>query len=191
MGNAEQRTLIAYGTTFGATAGTAAEIAKILRETGFDVKVADLKGEEIQDISQFNLVVVGSGMNMGNWTSEAEKFLKKFQKELEDKKTALFISSLKPIEEKMGKTGRVARIRKVGLEDKTVKYHLKPLTLGFFGGVLNYNKMGFLTRKSLEMGYKSQLQKYGFKETEPGVYDLRDWDEIRTWARELAQKARE
>jgi hypothetical protein len=27
-----------------------------------------------------------------------------------------------------------------------------------------------------------------YKETQLGVYDKRDWDAIRTWARELSQK---
>ena len=76
----------------------------------------------------------------------------------------------------MGKPDQVARTRKIGLDDKILKYHLKPITIGFFGGVLDYNKMGFLTRKAMEVGYKSQLQKHGFKEVEPGVYDLRDWE---------------
>jgi hypothetical protein len=51
--------------------------------------------------------------------------------------------------------------------------------------------MSFLMRKAMEVGYKAQLQKFGFKETALGVYDLRDWDEIRDWAKELAQKAKE
>ncbi len=63
--------------------------------------------------------------------------------------------------------------------------------IGFFGGALDYNKMSFLIRKAMEVGYKSQLQKDGFKEVEPGVYDMRDWDEIRSWAKELAKKAQE
>ena len=63
--------------------------------------------------------------------------------------------------------------------------------VGFFGGVLDYNKMNFLTRKAMELGYKSQLQKNGFNEIEAGVYDLRSWAEIRSWASELAQKAKE
>jgi menaquinone-dependent protoporphyrinogen oxidase len=185
------KALIVYGTSYGATKGTADEIARILQEKNIVVKVANVKEEKIKDITGYELIVVGSGMAMGNWVKEAEDFLKKFNKELEGKKLALFISSLRTVEEKDGKTERVAKIRKIGLEDKILKYHLKPLSIGFFGGVLNFSKMGFLTRKTIEIGYKSQIQKYGFKEVEPGMYDLRDWDEIRNWARELAKIAQE
>jgi len=190
MSEAKLKTLIAYGTRFGATAGTAEEIAKILHEEGFNVKVANLKEEDVQGISEYSLVIVGSGMKMGHWTSEAEDFLKKFQNQFNDKKLALFASTMKTAAEKEGKLEQVAKTHKVALEDKVAKYDLKPITLGFFGGVLDYNKMGFFERKAMGL-YKSQLEKDGFKETEPGVYDMRDWDEIRNWARELAQKAQE
>jgi len=185
------KSLIVYATRYGSTKGTAEEIAKILREEKFDVQVVNAKEEKVQDISEYGLVVVGSGMAMGNWASDAEDLLRKFQKDFENKKLALFISSLKPVEEKQGKTDLVARIRKIGLEDKIMKYNLKPITTGIFGGVLDYNKMNFLIRKGMEVGYKSALQKHGFKEVEPGVYDLRDWDEIRSWAKELAKKAQD
>jgi menaquinone-dependent protoporphyrinogen IX oxidase len=68
--------------------------------------------------------------------------------------------------------------------------YLKPVAMGLFGGVLNYNKMRLLTRKNMEVAFKSRLQNNGFKEAEPGIYDLRDRDEIRSWARELAKNAR-
>lgn len=129
--------------------------------------------------------------NFSNWLSKAENFLKKFQEDFENKKLALSISSLKPVGEKARKTARVDRTRKIGLEDKILKYHLNPIMIGFFGGILDYNKMSFPARKAMEVGYKSQLQTTGFKEVEPGVYDLRDWDEIRGWARKLAKKAQE
>jgi menaquinone-dependent protoporphyrinogen oxidase len=184
------KALIAYGTRYGATAGTSEEIGKILREKGFDVKIVNAKEEKIKDISGFDLIVVGSGMRMSKWVSEAEDFLKKFQKEFEQKRLALFVSTMKTVAEREGKTMEVAESRKVALEDKVAKYGLKPITLGFFGGVMDYNKMGFLMRKT--MGWiKPQLEKDGFKEIEPGVYDLRDWDEIRNWARELAEKAQQ
>ena len=127
-------------------------------------------------------------MRMGKWVSEAEDFLKKFQKEFNQKKLALFASTMKTVAEREGKTEEVAKSRKDALEDKVAEYDLKPIALGFFGGVMNFNKMGFLMRRM--MGWiKPQLEKDGFKETQPGVYDLRDWDEIRNWAKELSKKA--
>jgi menaquinone-dependent protoporphyrinogen IX oxidase len=127
---------------------------------------------------------------MGKWVSEAEDFLKKFQKEFKQKKLALFVSTMKTVAEREGKTEEVTESRKVALEDKVAKYDLNPIALGFFGGVLDYNKMGFLMRKT--MGWlKPQLEKDGFKETEPDVYDLRDWGEIRNWAAKLAEMAQQ
>lgn len=183
------KTLLVFGTRYGATTGTSGEIAKILREEGFEVNIVNLKKEKISHISEYELIVVGSGIQMGKWVGEAEEFLKKFQKEFKNKKLALFVSSMKTVSEREGKTGDIAHSRKVCLEEKVTKYGLNSVALGFFGGVLDYNKMGFLMRKT--MGWlKPQLEKYGFKEGSPGIYDLRDWAEIQLWAKELARKAK-
>ncbi len=183
------KTLLVYGTRYGATAGTSEEIAKILREEGFDVKVVNVKEEKIKDISEYELIIVGSGMQMGKWTGEAEDFLKKFQKEFARKKFALFVSSMKSVPEREGKADEVAKAKRIDLEDIIAKYNLQPIAVGFFGGVLNFNKMNFLFRRTLGF-LKPQLEADGFKPTEPNVYDLRDWEEIRKWTKELAQKAR-
>lgn len=184
------RTLIVFGTRYGATTGTSEEIAKVLREHGFDVRVANAKKEKIKNISEYELIIVGSGMRMGKWTDEADDFLKKFHNELGQKRLAIFASTMKTVSEREGKTEDVAQMRKAALEDKVAQYNLHPIALGFFGGVLDYNKMGFLFKRT--MGFlKPQLEKDGFKETEPDLYDLRDWDEIRSWAKELAKKARQ
>ena len=185
------RGLIIYGTTFGATKGTAEEIAKILQKGNFNITIVNAQEEKVKDISEYELVIVGSSLANCRWNNHAEDFLKKFHKELKKKVLALFVSSVNPIAVREGKTEEIAKTRKIALEDKVSKYDLKPIMMGVFGGVLNYNKMGFLTRKSMEVAFKSRLQDTGFKEVEPGVYDLRDWDEIRSWTRELAKKARE
>jgi len=189
--NRNPRALIVYGTSFGATKGTSEEIAKILREENFDVKIVNAQEEKVKDISEYELVIVGSGLANCRWNNQAEDFLKKFHKELEQKKLALFCSSVAAIAEREGNTEEVAKTRKIALEDKVSKYGLKPITMALFGGILNYNKMGFLARKGMEIAFKSRLQNTGFKETELGVYDLRDWDKIRSWTRELAKKARQ
>ncbi len=184
------KSLIVYGSRYGATKGTSEEIARILREENFDVKVVNAQEEKIKNISEYDSVVVGSGVACGRWVNEAEDFLKNFRKDFEKKKLALFVSSVEPISKKEGKTEEVAKMHRLDLEDRVSKYGLKPVSMGFFGGIVDFNRMGFLTRKGMEAAFKAPLQKHGFKETAPGAYDLRDWDEIRNWTRELAKKSR-
>ena len=43
------KTLVVYGTRYGATAGTSEEIAKVLREEGFNVWVVNAKEEKVDD----------------------------------------------------------------------------------------------------------------------------------------------
>ncbi len=184
------KTLLVYGTRYGATTGTSEEIAKILQNEGFDVKVVNAKQEKIKDITQYDLVIVGTGLQMGRWTGEVEDFIKRFQNELPKKKVAVFVSSMKSVLEREGKTEDLAKDRKIELDDKIEKFGLHPIAVGFFGGVLDFNKMNFVVRKTFG-SIRPQLEKDGFKEAPSGVYELRDWEEIRLWAKELAQKARQ
>ena len=184
------KTLIVYATRYGATAGTAEEIAKILREEGFDVKVVNAKEEKITDISEYELIIVDGSLEMTRWTDETEDFLKKFQKDLAQKKVVIFVSSaMKSVYERESKKEELEKMRKVYLEDKAAKYALKPIAFGLFGGVIDYNKMGLIARKTLG-SVKTRLEAAGFKETKPGMYDTRDWKEICDWAKNLVLKAR-
>jgi menaquinone-dependent protoporphyrinogen oxidase len=183
------KALIVYAMRYGATALTSQEIAKILREEDFEVNVVDAKKEKIQDISEFELVIVGGGLKMGKWTGESDSFLKNFQEDLAQKKVAIFVSSaMKSLFERQGKTEDLEKIKKSYLEDEALKYHLNPIALGLFGGIMDKNKMGFIFRRTLGSLIK-QFEAAGFKETSPGIIDTRDGEEIRKWTKELAQKA--
>jgi menaquinone-dependent protoporphyrinogen IX oxidase len=107
------KALIVYGTRYGATKGTSEEIAKVLREEKFEVKLINAGEEKIKDISEYGLVVVGSGVACGRWVNEAEDFLKKFRKDFENKKLALFVSSVEPIPKKEGDTAEVSKMHKI------------------------------------------------------------------------------
>ena len=54
----------------------------MLRQEGFDVRVVNAKKDKVKDITEYELVIVGNGIQISKWTGEPEKFLKKFQKEL-------------------------------------------------------------------------------------------------------------
>ena len=183
------KALIVYGTRYGATASTSEEIADVFRQEGLDVKVVNLKEDKVKDISEYDLVVVGSGIKIKKWTKEPEKFLKKFQKELANKKTAIFIccGAKYPLDEKADKETEIEYAKTHHLEGKAAKYNLQPVALGLFGGVYNFNKMGWFFRKTLS-AVKPQLEEAGVPQTEPGLYDTRDLNAIRSWAKELAQK---
>jgi menaquinone-dependent protoporphyrinogen IX oxidase len=167
------KTLLVYGTRYGATASTSEEIAKVLQAEGFDIKVANAKEEKINDISSYDLIIVGTGLQFARWTGEVEGFLKRFQKELAQKKLAVFVSTMKTVLDREEKTEELKKDRKMELEDKITKHNLQPISVGFFGGVMNFNKMNIITRKTVG-SLRSRLEKDGFKESPPGVYELRD-----------------
>ena len=75
------------------------------------------------------------------------------------------------------------------LVEKAEEYSLEPVLMGIHGGVWNYNTMGHLFRKTMGP-LKNKLKEAGFQEIEPGVYDSRNWYDIRNWAKELAEKVR-
>ena len=62
------KALIAYGTRYGATAATAGTIAGILKDGGMEVNVVDLKNEKVKNTADYDLVVVGSGIQITRWT---------------------------------------------------------------------------------------------------------------------------
>ncbi len=102
------KALIVYGTRYGATASTSLEIASILRKEGLEVRVVNAKEEKVKDISEYDLVIVGSGIQIFRWTGEPEDFLKKFQKELKARKIAIFVSAgAQAIAEREGKPEEV------------------------------------------------------------------------------------
>jgi menaquinone-dependent protoporphyrinogen oxidase len=183
------KALIIYGTRTGATANTSEVIAEELRKESLEVKVVDAKKEKVKDISEFDLVVVGSGIQIGKWTGEAEDFLKKHQKDLASKKLALFVScgSANPLSEGEQKTKEMETGKQKYLEEKAAQYNLNPIAAGYFGGCYDFNKMSWLFKKTLG-SLKPKLEAAGYKPTEEGAYDLRDLNAVRAWAKELAKQ---
>ena len=182
------KALVVYGTRYGATADTAEVIADVLRQEGFEVRVVEAKKDKVQSINEFKLVIVGSGIKMGRWTKEPEKFLGNFQKELSKKKVALFVccGGANPLTEGEEKTKQMEDAKREYLEDKAAQYNLNPIALGFFGGIYDFNKMSWFLRKTMS-GVKLQLEEAGFKETKSGIYDTRNLDTIRNWAKDVAK----
>ena len=74
------KALVVYGTRTGTAAITANEVAQTLQKQGIEAKVLNAKKEKIQSINEYDLIVVGSGIQMARWTGEPEDFLKSSKK---------------------------------------------------------------------------------------------------------------
>ena len=185
----KKNALIVYGTRYGATAGTAEEIGKVLRAEGLDVRMVNAREEKVDDISGFGLVIVGSGIKIDRWTGGPDRFLHRFKKELTETAVALFVSSgVQAIYEYEGNTEASERAWRKYLVEKAEKHSLDPISMAMFGGILDFNQMGWLARKTVGQLWR-KFEEAGYQKKN-GIYDTRDWDAIRNWTMELAGKVR-
>ncbi len=182
------KALIVYGTRYGASASTSQEIANILRQEGFDTYIINAKEEKIKDIAPFELIIVGSGIQINRWTSEPEDFLKKFRNQLASKKVALFVCCGSASQLYSDKPVDIDKTKIKYLDEKASKYDLNPIALGFFGGVYNFNKTPWWSKKALN-AERPKIEA-SYKETEPGVYDTRDLNAIHEWTMQLIKAVR-
>lgn len=146
--------------------------------------MVNAKDEKVKNVDEYDLVIVGSGIQIHRWTGEPEDFLKKFQKQLANKKLALFVCCGSATDK--NKPEATGEAKRKYLEEKAAKYHLQPVALGLFGGVYNYNKVPWYAKKAME-AERPKIEAV-CKETQPGIYDTRDLNAIHVWAEELAKK---
>lgn len=176
------KALIVYGTWRGATEEIAEEIGKALAEQGYEATVknaAEAKGINVQD---FDLIIVGSSVRITRWKGEAAGFLKSNQNSLARKKVALFASGT------AGGDPELADYALKSIEGMAAKFpSIKPLSLAYFGGYLDFSKPDLITR-IVSGPMKKAFEKKGIDTSKP--YDTRDWAAIRQWAREVGEKAR-
>jgi menaquinone-dependent protoporphyrinogen oxidase len=169
--------LICYGTRYGATAEIAERIGQTLRERAATVDLINLKTEKPEQIDQYDIVIIGSGIIAGKWTKEPLKWMKKHKAQLSGKKVALFVScaySAVPEKQEEARTKYLEKIAEKYLENP-------PESLGFFGGVIDFSKYNFVVR-----GIMKIMTRVNRSDDEPLTYlDFRNWKQIEEWARLL------
>jgi len=176
------KALIVYGTRYGTAAEIAEEIARVIWDEGIEVDLIDAKFVKDCDVTPYDLVVVGSGIKMGKWTKESLKFLNNNQSALIKKKVALYVSCGAANNEKTKPEGQEKY-----LDDVALKYLSgKPVAMGLFGSVYDPNAKHGLLYKFTMRFIKKELEKQGIDTSKR--HDYRNWDEIRAWARGLADR---
>jgi menaquinone-dependent protoporphyrinogen oxidase len=180
------KALVVYGTRWGGSEGIAKKIGAVLRQYGITVDILNAKNAIANAqynicIDSYKLIVVGSGIRADKWTKDTLNFIEKNVEVLKTKKIALFVSCQMAdrIEEEVRNKAKTTY-----LEKTAEKYDLKPISLGFFGGFLDFSKShGLLVDFIVRINRKS-LRKNGLDTTR--IYDTRNWESIEEWTNELA-----
>jgi menaquinone-dependent protoporphyrinogen oxidase len=170
--------LIAYGTRYGSTTDIANKMGNVLKRKGMDVTIINLGQEKINDISKFDLVIVGSGIAIGKWTKKPLKFISRFESELAKKKVALFVSCGDAKNPDKHEDAKKRYLENIIHEHPMIK----PVKVGLFGGVIDLTKVGFLTRSMLKAASK-EMEKDGIDVNKRN--DFRDWKQIEEWTNGL------
>jgi hypothetical protein len=92
----------------------------------------------------------------------SRRFPQKTPSRVSSKESGAFCFNLKTVSEREGKLEDLSKAKKLELDDKLGKYNFKFLSIGFFGGVLNFNKMNIVSAKPLarcEQGWKKMALK--------------------------------
>lgn len=158
--------LIAYISKTGTTKEISEEIGKIMEENGFQVELKDMS--TVQSLEDYSAAILGAPINGFRWLPEAEKFIEDHKDELMKIPAAYFIVSY------LLKAGRASLQEKMRGTLENAKRIVQPVSEGYFGGKVD-EKFPPVFRLM-----------FGVKKGTP--FDMRDWDEIRAWAEELAIK---
>ena len=166
--------LVAYGSRFGSTKEIAEYMTKVLKEKEVNVDLYEA-AKTPSNIDEYDIVLIGSGIQIGKWKNTALNFLKKHQKTLRGKTTGLFVSCVFGMY-----PDKVEEARKKFLVDVAKKYGLEPAGLGLFGSCLDFTgKKGLKYNLTVNI-MKKDLAEMGVEYDE--TYEFRDWQKIKEWA---------
>ncbi|MEJ2554909.1 MAG: flavodoxin domain-containing protein [Anaerolineae bacterium] len=158
--------LVTYASRTGSTAGVAEAIGKTLSESGAQVEVRPM--EDVKDLAPYRAVVAGSAIQGRQWLPEAMQFVQAHQVSLAQKPFAAFLVCMTLTISNGKYRAQVADWL------QPVRALVKPVSEGFFAGVLDISKVpSFSDRLKFRLSVVFGVWSEG---------DHRDWNAIRAWA---------
>ena len=173
------RALVAYGTRYGSTTGIAEKIKAVVEDHEIEVDLVNLGKEKVNDLD-YDLIVIGSGIQVGNWTKESLKFLEKNADEILQKRHALFATSGEARDK-----SKQDECTELYLTKVAEKFGLDPVSLGLFVGSFDMSKYSFPVKLVMKVLTKD-LEEEGYDLKKP--VDLREWGLIEEWAEKLVER---
>jgi len=155
--------IIIVGSKHGSTRAIAEAVGDELRNCGVDVSIADADAADIS-LHGYDAAVVGSAVYIGHWMKDARTFLDANRASL--RKMPLWLFSSGPLGDTSKQPDDLAEVRAFA-DDVHARDHK------VFAGKLDKDDLSFAERAAIRIVHAP----YG---------DAREWDEIRSWARNIA-----
>jgi menaquinone-dependent protoporphyrinogen oxidase len=167
----EKRILVAYASKYGSTAEIAERIGEVVRRSRTNVDVMDVK--QVQDLTPYPAVVLGSALYMGRWHKEAAKFLQDNEAALAQKKIWLFASGPSG----KGDPKKLAEGMYMPKSLQPVIDRIQPKDFAVFHGNVDPSRINF-------------LEKWILRQVKAETGDFRDWKTIEKWAAAVAKSVK-
>jgi len=164
----DKKILVTYATYYGTTADVAQAVAKTLSEHGYETEVTP--AAEVRDLTPFSAVVVGSAIRGGKIHNDVLHFLEDHEAELSQVPVAYFVCCM-TMHDDTPDSRYMAEGYLAEVFNKVSK--VKPISIGYFGGVLEMKRLDWLAR----LVVKALRAPEG---------DYRNWDAIIHWSEEVA-----
>ena len=176
-----KKVAIIYGTRYGTTTEVVQDMSNTARELGVQVDVVHLeKGTTFPEPEDYDLVIIGSGIQAGQWTKRPLKYIEQKLESLSNTKVALFVVS-----GYAGDPDKVAEAQTNYLDNMSEKYPgLSPVSTALIGGMFEFKKYNIVVRALVKSMVKKNTPP---GEEVPEKIDFRDWDMIRDWIKEIVQ----
>lgn len=159
-----KRVLVAYATGRGSTAGVAEAIGKELGARGFTADVKPMA--TCSSLDGYDAAIIGSAINGGQWLPEAKSWVERQASALGTLPVAAFC-----VHGMNAGTDAKQTAKRTAYLD-AVRKSVKLVEEGYFLG---------------DMGEMNGIAKFAFKAFGgAGEGDMRDWDQIRGWAGQVA-----
>lgn len=162
----DKKVLVTYATKYGSTADIAARIGQVLSEASLQTEV--LPVNNTANLNDYDAIVLGSAVYIGQWRKEAAAFLKSNEQILAGKPVWLFSSG--PVGE--GDPVELLQGWRYPASLQTVIEHIKPRDITVFHGNIDISRLNF-------------IQKLAIKNVKAPIGDFRKWDAINAWANSI------
>lgn len=162
-----KKILITYASKYGATAEIADRIGKEISYSGFQTEIMPVN--QVHDIEDFDTVILGSAVYMGQWRKDAIRFLKKYAEKISQKRLWVFSSG--PVDE--GDPVELLQGWMIPKKIRSLVEVIKPIDIKVFHGKIEINQLNFFERWILN-------------KVKSPAGDFRDWKEVKTWALKIA-----